>query len=128
MPALERISPSNALDFKAIRLAALQDAPSAFGSTYAKESQFTDADWFKRAGDMSGDRSVGYLAMDARIAYGIAIATPDKLDSAAAWVESMWVAPSYRRHGVGSLLINGILEWAPSRGIQITEIDGNRQQ
>jgi hypothetical protein len=64
MPALERITPTHALDIKAVRLMALRDSPSAFGSTYAKESQFSDADWLKRAANWSNDRSVGYLAME----------------------------------------------------------------
>jgi hypothetical protein len=40
-----RITPENALVFKTVRLRALQESPTAFGSTYAKESQFSDADW-----------------------------------------------------------------------------------
>lgn len=44
MITIEPITPQTALTFKAARLRALQDTPSAFGSTYAKESQLTDAD------------------------------------------------------------------------------------
>jgi len=49
---IEPITALNMLLFKAVRLLALPDAPHAFGSTYAKESQLTDADWTKRCGTM----------------------------------------------------------------------------
>src|SRR5712692_5958294 len=62
--ALEPITPQNAMIFKAVRLRALQDTPSAFGSTYAKESQLADADWIKRAVQWNGERSAAFLAMD----------------------------------------------------------------
>ena len=64
MILLEPITPQNALIFKAVRLRALRNTPNAFGSTYAKESQLTDADWIKRAAQWSGERSAGFLAMD----------------------------------------------------------------
>jgi hypothetical protein len=64
MIALEPITPQNALIFKAARLRALQDTPNAFGSTYAKESQLTEADWVTRAGNWNGERSILYLAME----------------------------------------------------------------
>ena len=41
---IERITAANVLLFKEVRLRALQDAPHAFGSTYAKEAQFTEVD------------------------------------------------------------------------------------
>ena len=39
MISLESVTPQNAMTYKAVRLEALQDTPSAFSSTYAKESQ-----------------------------------------------------------------------------------------
>ena len=48
MVSLEQITRQNALTFRDIRLQALQDTPSAFGSTYAKESRLTGDDWLER--------------------------------------------------------------------------------
>ena len=62
MAALHQITPSLASSYKAVRLRALQDTPSAFGSTYARESQFSDADWQQRAANLCTPRSIGYLA------------------------------------------------------------------
>ena len=95
---------------------ALQDSPSAFGSTYARESQFTDAEWLKRAADWSSDRSIGYLAMDAQTACGIVAAFLDEHDPLQAHLMSMWVSLAHRRQGIGRLLIDAINTWAFARG------------
>jgi len=119
----ELITPKNAAILKAVRLRALQDSPTAFGSTYAEESQLSDVDWVNRAAQCSNDTSVGYLAMDEGTPCGIIRATPDDQDSSIAWVESMWVAPSHRRHGIGRLLMNSVVEWARSRSIRMLKLE-----
>jgi hypothetical protein len=65
MLTLEPLSPRLLADFKSIRLRALKDTPSAFGRTYAEESQFSDAKWTRRIATWnSGTRSVCYIAKD----------------------------------------------------------------
>ena len=103
MLALEPITPQNAMIFKAVRLRALQDTPSAFGSTYAKESQFTDADWIKRAVQWNGDRSAAFLAMDVHTACGIVGSFLDQDDATRAHLGSMWTAPMHRHRSIGRL-------------------------
>jgi ribosomal protein S18 acetylase RimI-like enzyme len=115
-PSLERITPGNSSVFKAIRLTALQDSPSAFGGTYARESELSDADWLKRAADWGGARSVGYLAMDSGSGCGIVAAFLDERDPLTAHLISMWVAPTHRRAGIGRSLIAAIDAWARTRG------------
>ena len=51
---IERITAAKVLLFKEVRLRALQDAPHAFGSRYAKEAEFTEAEWIRRAGRWNG--------------------------------------------------------------------------
>lgn len=118
MVTLEPISAKNAAVYQAIRLRALQDSPAAFGSTFAGEVRLSDAQWLDRAARCAGETSVGYLAIDAQAACGIARATADDQDSGIAWVESMWVAPLHRKTGIGRLLINEIEAWARGRGIR----------
>ncbi|MGH7886605.1 MAG: hypothetical protein ACREPG_01985 [Candidatus Binatia bacterium] len=93
MITLQLITPRNATLFKDVRLRALRDTPSAFSSTYAKESQLTDNDWVKRAVQWSGEKSVGYLALDAGSPCGIASGLLDQADPTRASLLSMWVAP-----------------------------------
>ncbi len=117
MQTLERITASNALVFKTVRLAALRDSPSAFGSTYAHESQLSDADWLQRAAARCSDRSTGYLAMDSAAACGLISGFLDKQDPHKAHLVSMWVAPSHRRTGIGRSLIDAVVTWARDRGV-----------
>ena len=45
---IQPITPALTATFKDVRLRALLDSPSAFGSTYAGEAQLSDADWEQR--------------------------------------------------------------------------------
>jgi ribosomal protein S18 acetylase RimI-like enzyme len=115
MIALKPITPQNASIFKAARLRALQDTPSAFGSTYAKESQLTDADWVTRATNWNGERSILYLAMEEGEVIGIAGSYLDHDDVTRAHLISMWTAPTHRQQGIGRLLVSEIIAWASQR-------------
>ena len=115
---LERITPQNVLMFKAVRLRALQDAPSAFGSTYARESQCSDAEWLERAEKWSGERGIGYFAVDGGEACGIAGSFLSQHDPTCAHLISMWTAPTHRQRGVGRLLVDKILEWTRERKVR----------
>jgi len=127
MPTLERISPDNVAAFRMVRLQALKEDPTSFGSTYAKESELTEAEWLKRAARWSGEKSVGYLAMnqempdqemsDQGMPCGIVASYLDEEDPHRAHVVSMWVSPTHRRSGLGTLLIDAIQVWAMARGV-----------
>jgi ribosomal protein S18 acetylase RimI-like enzyme len=123
MITLVPISPFNALTYKTIRLRALQDTPTAFGSTYAKESQLTDEAWVARATQWNnGIKSCGFLAMDDDQACGIAAGyLPD--DGSGPYLVSMWVAASHRRRGVGRMLVDAVLDWARSRNARQLVLD-----
>jgi len=120
--AIEAITPGNTLLFKAVRLRALQDAPHAFGSTYAKESQLTDSDWIKRVERWNGENGAGFLAMDQDSACGIAGSFLDQNDPTRAHLISMWTAPTHRQRGIGRLLVNHILNWARGRNARILQL------
>jgi ribosomal protein S18 acetylase RimI-like enzyme len=117
--ALLTIAPSNVMQFKAVRLAALQDSPTAFGSTYAKESKLTDADWLARSKRWAGDTAIGCLAIDSHHPVGILLCTMDERDPTRAEAISMWVAPTHRRRGVGQMLIDAIVNWCRKKDVQM---------
>jgi len=116
MITLEVVTSENAMVFKGVRLRALQDTPSAFSSTYADESQLTDTEWLNRVAQWSGKRSRTYLAMDTAGPCGIASGFFDQDDLARAHLVSMWVAPTYRRLGIGAQLVNAIVDWVRATG------------
>ncbi len=122
MITLELITPQNAMLFKDVRLCALQDTPTAFSSTYAKESQLTDADWVARAAQWTNERSATYLAMDAEIPCGIASGILDKDDAKRAHLLSMWVAPTHRRIGIGRSLVDVIVAWAGTQSVRVLQL------
>jgi ribosomal protein S18 acetylase RimI-like enzyme len=117
--SIHPITPALVAAYKSTRLRALQDTPTAFGATYAHESQLADADWLRRAHQWNdGNRSVAYLAWDdadPEHPCGIAASVLFREDPRIAELLSMWVAPSHRRRGVGRLLVQGVYAWAESR-------------
>lgn len=119
MIAIEPITLKNVSHFKTVRLRALKDTPQAFSATYAKESQFDNAEWIRRTERMNGDRGIGFVALDGDNACGIVGAFLDTNDATQAQLVSMWTAPTHRQRGVGRLLVNEILGWARSREVRI---------
>jgi hypothetical protein len=94
---IEAITLQNLPLFKAVRLRALQEAPYAFGSTYARESAFTESEWVARLDRWNGQRGVGFIAVDDGSPCGIAGTILDEKDPRRADLVSMWTAPSHRR-------------------------------
>jgi GNAT superfamily N-acetyltransferase len=108
-----------------VRLAALREAPQAFGSTYTREAAFTREQWIARI----GSRSVTYLAYLAESAGHdttgqdttaldtgpVGIAGVYGADGTAELV-SMWVGPSARGRKAGQALITACADWARARG------------
>jgi ribosomal protein S18 acetylase RimI-like enzyme len=122
MIAIRSITPQDAMLFKAVRLGALQDTPSAFGSTYAEESQLSDAQWLNRATNWSGEFRVMLLAMDGNEVCGIAGSYVDPNDATRAQLISMWTAPTHRQRGIGRLLISEVLAWARQRDVRTLQL------
>jgi GNAT superfamily N-acetyltransferase len=116
MPTLEPLSPQLVEEYKTVRLRALKDTPTAFGSTHAKESALSDADWLKRVDTWNGPGAVCYLGMDDRAPCGIIAGYFDNNDPRMAWVASMWVAPTHRRTGLGTVLMDAVKTWAYNLG------------
>jgi ribosomal protein S18 acetylase RimI-like enzyme len=116
MLTIEPITIDNAVVFRSVRLRALQEAPSAFGSTYAREIQFTEGEWIRRTMLWNGERGIGFLAMDGNVSCGLAGSFLNGADATEAQLISMWTAPTHRQRGVGRLLVNAIIDWASQRG------------
>jgi len=119
---LHPITKRNVSLFKEIRLRALRDTPSAFGSTYERELQLTDEDWLERALRWNGEKGIGLIAMDGSATCGIAGSFLDEGDRTRAHLISMWTAPMHRRQGIGRLLVNEIADWARLRGADLLQL------
>ncbi|HYN34045.1 MAG TPA: hypothetical protein VES40_15580, partial [Ilumatobacteraceae bacterium] len=94
---IRRISPVDGPVLKAVRLAALADTPSAFGSTYAEEVKRSDADWSDRARWASaGAERITLLARQGERVVGIAGGYRDEIEPDQVHLVSMWTAPEVR--------------------------------
>jgi ribosomal protein S18 acetylase RimI-like enzyme len=122
MIAIEPITLANVEIFKTIRLRALQDTPSAFASTHARESQMSDEEWRSRVERWSGESGIGFLAFDEDVACGIAGAFLEPNDRSRAHLISMWTAPTHRQRGVGRMLVNEVAAWAQGRGAEVLQL------
>ena len=103
-----------------IRLAALQDAPDAFASTYAEQAAFTEADWQDRIS--RGGTFLAYVPeVSASEPAGLAggFLRPERPGTVA--LISMFVRPQARGRKVGEALIAAVAEWGRAR--QATTMD-----
>lgn len=110
-PVVRRLRPDDWETERDLRLAALTEAPSAFGSTLADALVFTEADWRARMA-----RQVRFAAwLD-----GVAVGTAgfaigfDPFPSDAALVVGVWVVPDARGRGAGDALLDAVVGAVPA--------------
>ena len=106
-----------------LRLRALQEDPTAFGSSHADEVGRSLQEWLWWV----LPPSVTFVADDGQHWHGLAVGrlVPDE---ALADVCSMWVDPQARGQGLGRLLLDRVIEWAWSSGVRKVRLgvtDGN---
>ena len=95
-----------------IRLEALRDAPSAFGSTYQGEAGRPEAHWHDRIA--RGGTFLAYLPdLGPSDPAGLIGGYPE--DPQTVELVSMYVRPGARGRGVGDALVATVLDWASRR-------------
>ena len=112
--------------FRKIRLAALQEAPYAFGSTYEAEVGASEESWRHRLSERAR-----FVAEVGGQVVGTVAAGPGELDGAAA-LTALWVDPGFRSQGVGTALVEAVVDWAKSQGygqvlLWVTEMNEKAQ-
>ena len=120
MIRIDPITRANADLFRQIRLRALQDSPTAFCSTYAREAAFDDGEWARRVQVWSGEQGIGFLAMEGQQPCGITGALMERCNQAQ--LVSMWTAAEYRNRGIGHLLVDAVVAWAIRRGVLVLRL------
>lgn len=104
-------------DYRAIRLEALESDPGAFGSTFARESEFVEADWLDRLTG-GGDRTNLVLVdeVDGEVlgTAGVTIINSDPEPM----LVGMWVRASARRRGAGKRLLGSATSWTQAQGFE----------
>lgn len=120
---VRRIRPEDAMTLKTVRLAALLESRSAFGSTYADEVLRSDEEWAEsaRAGSIGPDRVIFFAIVDDKVA-GLIGGYRANHSAPTVDLVSMWTAPMVRRSGFGRKLIEAVLRWATELGATSVEL------
>ncbi len=120
---VRRIRAHEGLALKEIRLAALLDAPTAFGSTHAAEAAQPDDHWESRAAlGASGSQSATFFAVTDESVIGLVAGYRPDPEGSTVELVSMWVAPSHRQAGAGRQLVDAVLDWARETGASRVEL------
>ena len=95
---------------RTVRLAALADTPTAFGSTLAREQEYDEQDW--RAWTREAATFLAFVGNEPiGIAAGIDGERPDERRLIA-----LWVHPGSRGRGVAAALVATVKDWAHADG------------
>lgn len=127
-PAEIQITPPTLDDwekFKNLRLEALQNDPSVFGSSYEKEKDQPDDDWKAKLERTVGEnpKEVLIFAKDGDKYIGMIGAFPKENSL---WnIKAVYVNPSYRGQEISKKLIQRILEILDKRGAKVVELSVN---
>jgi ribosomal protein S18 acetylase RimI-like enzyme len=117
---IRRIRTDEVEVYKAFRLRALQDSPDAFSDSYALAIARPPELWKERVEQTSaGVTTVLMVASDAESDawLGMTGCYIENPGSGEALVVSVWVAPEARRQRLARRLLDGVVEWAQSRGV-----------
>lgn len=111
---VRRVEGQDWAHLRAVRLAALADSPSAFGSTLEREQQYDEERWREWSHNVAT-----FLAFREGIPVGMAGGVAGRVAGDSAderTVVAMWVHPEHRRTGVASALLDAVRSWARDEG------------
>ncbi|MFJ7288767.1 GNAT family N-acetyltransferase [Curtobacterium sp. NPDC098951] len=117
--ALRRVTADDWETWRPVRLAALADAPTAFGSTLADWADAREDRWRTRLS------IPGALDLLAHAEDGTAVGMASGVqgdDPGTAELISMWVDPAARGRGVAAALIRAVATWAARAGAHTLEL------
>lgn len=115
---IQRLFPEDWMRLRELRLAALSDAPDAFGSTLEDAYARSAEDWRRQLETLTT-----FVAMINGQDMGLARGAPDDADPANAYLLSMWIAPDARGQGGGEGLVRAVADWAQTAGFSRLVLD-----
>jgi ribosomal protein S18 acetylase RimI-like enzyme len=105
-----------------LRLWAVADAPEAFARSLEEEEGLSESDWRERLAPT--ESHVWFVETTDDEFVGMAAGLVDDT-SKTAYLFGMWVEPGRRRSGIGTRLIETVIEWAQARGAVRIELEVN---
>ena len=116
---LRRVTADDWATWRPVRLAALADAPQAFGSRLEDWQDAPEHRWRTR---LSLPGAVDLLAVEDDDVVGMASGVPDPDDLALAELISMWVAPGARGRGLVARLVDEVARVLVAQGVERLEL------
>lgn len=107
---IRRTSADDWRDVRDVRLRALKDAPTAFGSTYERELAFTEDQWRQRATQMS------FLAYDVDRSIPVGVVAGIPWGDGDVLLVAMWIDPECRGATLGEALVDAVADAARGEG------------
>lgn len=126
MAKIRRLVNGDESVLREIRLMALLDSPSAYGSSYEREHLFVEVDWRKRLA--RNDAVTLVSEQDDGVAIGLVTGAIDDDFVDIGWLLSTWVNPMMRGNGVAGQLIDEVIAWSRLQNctsIHLQVTDGN---
>ena len=110
---------------RALRLQALTESPSAFGSTYERELARTTEGWQRWLSP-----GVTFILEAGGDPCGLVAGSRDPQDSSVVHLMAMWVHPRLRGTGAADMLVSSVKTWAAQVGatqVRLQVVAGNTQ-
>jgi GNAT superfamily N-acetyltransferase len=120
---VRQATPGDEAVLREVRIAALTDAPEAFGSTLERELARTPADWRRWMSP-----GAVFILYDDDKACGLVAGAAREDDPAAVQLMAMWVHPSLRGSGAAGALVSALVDWAATAGareVQLRVVQAN---
>ena len=115
---IERLTSRDGERLRAIRLRSLQDAPDAFVTTWDEAAALGPESWVRQL-----EQLATFIASAEGADLGLVRGAIHEQSRDAAYLISMWVAPEARRHGIGSALVDAVVQWARAQGLRRMLLD-----
>lgn len=110
---LDWVTPADWKDLRSVRLRALADAPKAFVSEHSREADWREEDWRSAI-----QQTRWVVARTAHGVIGVARSNQDPESPERRYIEAVWVAPEFRRLGVGRGLVRWLIDRERKSGIK----------
>ncbi|MEM1107575.1 MAG: GNAT family N-acetyltransferase [Planctomycetota bacterium] len=100
-------------ELREVRLRALFESPTAFGSSYDVESALDESAWRDKARTWTDpERCATWVVRRGTLACGITACVIDQEHHDRGWLVSVWVDPAVRRLGLAGRLLDTAVDWA----------------
>lgn len=117
------LQPGEAILHRNLRLAALRDSPQSFGQRYEEAINLPPSYWEDLTRTVTlPNTQIMILACEDNVPVGTAYGLNDRESPTIGHVGGMWVNRTWRRKGIGKMILEEILRWANDRPLSLLKL------